>query len=257
MITPEEKRWLGIGATIAVLLFVAVSFSGEPLHRICQSPNEQETVCSSYHLIPYFFLKIIAVTDAHEGFFSLLTGAAVALFTLGLVGLGWKDDQHFRVSERAYVKLSHDEPGVRWEGNTGKFKIVLKITNHGDTPARVTDVVTNFFLPPPDMRITELPPYVRHDFPQETKAFLVKDDCFYQHIELSVEPAEQVALGEGTVKMIFFGYADYIDQFGVRYRAGYGRQYLRTATVNNLIFPDEGPFNYDRKRSRREGSDWD
>jgi hypothetical protein len=85
----------------------------------------------------------------------------------------------------------------------------------------------------------------------------VKDDYIFQHVELSVDPAEQVEIEAGRVGMVFYGYADYIDQFGKRHRAGYGRSYLRTAAQNNLVFPDEGPFNYDRERGPSEGIDWE
>jgi hypothetical protein len=79
-------------------------------------------------------------------------GSWVAIFTGLLVYRTIMQERANKISQRAYVKMSHTEPGVRWEGQTGRFKIALKITNHGITPARVTDVVTNFFLPPLGMR---------------------------------------------------------------------------------------------------------
>ena len=60
----------------------------------------------------------------------------------------------------------------------------------------------------------------------------------------------------GTQRLIVYGYVDYIDQFGQRHRAGFGRQYHPSATTNNMVFPDTGPFNYDCERQVGEGIDW-
>jgi hypothetical protein len=73
---------------------------------------------------------------------------------------------------------------------------------------------------------------------------------------MSITDEERLAVDDGTQKMIIFGYADYIDQFGIRHRAGYGRLYI-DSQVNNLAYPDTGPFNYDRIRLPDEGIDWD
>jgi hypothetical protein len=185
--------------------------------------------------------------------FSLFTGVAI----VGQWTAMLRTNKHFRIGERSYVKMSHEPPGIKWESDTsGNFKVVLKITNHGRTPGNVTDVVTNFFLPPSKMRITELPPSVRHTFLKETKAFLVHGDYIYQHADLSVTVEERNDILAGRVVLIFYGYVDYIDQFNVRHRGGYGRKYLPTGVEQNLVFPDEGLFNYDRVRKTGEGIDW-
>lgn len=259
-----KKHRFAIVAIGCVLAVLWLSFSSESFQSCIENKQNVDAEKAFYESISHFLISLGVLRGCTSYFIHEAGDAITVLATLLIAIFTWtlwrstdRAGEHFRVSERAYVKLSQTPPGLRWEGNTGKFNIALKITNHGHTPARVTDVVTNFFLPPLGMRINELPPYVRHNFIKETKAFLVKDDCVFQHISLSVEPAEQASLIAGSVKMIFFGYADYIDVFGVRHRAGYGRQYLPTATENNLVFPNEGPFNYDRERIRGEGTDWD
>jgi len=185
-------------------------------------------------------------------------GVAVAAFTLVLALIGRRANEHFRVTERAYVKVSPIEPGIRWDGsNSGRFEITFRIKNFGSTPAKVTDVISNAIAAPKDMIFDELPPSVRHDFAKETKAFLVKDDEFYQHPHNAIDDAERPEVEAGDKRLIVYGYVDYVDQFGVRHRGGFGRQYLPNATTNNMIFPDTGPFNYDKVRKSGEGIDWD
>ena len=50
------------------------------------------------------------VVDAHAPLVEALAGAAVAWFTYVLVRVGQRADQHFRVTERAYIKMSHVTP---------------------------------------------------------------------------------------------------------------------------------------------------
>src|ERR1700733_15109223 len=247
------RQWIYLGVAVALLSGLVISFYGEPKYEVCETPNDYETICQNYHIVPYFSIKIVRLTDRHEGFFSLLTGAAVALFTFCLVVLGRNADRHFRVSERAYVKISPFEPGVKWDGpEAGGFTTTLRVKNFGETPAIVTDVISNAFASPKDMIFDEAPPTVRHDFPQETKAFLVKGDEFFQHPHTEIDDAERAEVEAGGKFLIVYGYVYYIDKFGVRHRGGFGRRYLPSATTNNLIFPDTGPFNYDRVRKPGE-----
>src|SRR6476661_11045388 len=46
-----------------------------------------------------------------------------------------------RVIERAYVKISHEPPGVRFERMDMTIHVKLRVKNFGRTPAHVTDVI--------------------------------------------------------------------------------------------------------------------
>lgn len=252
---PEWRWWPALAlAALITTAGVAVVLSPSP-----PRPQQRQIAQTETHNEVWD-----AVREAFDSFRTVPADNWIACFTalttlifLGQLFAMRRANQHFRVTERAYVKLSHESPGILWQGNSGKFRVSLRITNFGRTPARVTDVVTNFFLCDPTMKIDELPPSVQHGFSKETKAFLVTQDYFFQHIEMSITPTEQQQVVNAAQKLIFYGYADYVDQFGVRHRSGYGRQYEPRITQNNLIFPDEGLFNYDRKRARGEGRDWD
>jgi hypothetical protein len=52
------------------------------------------------------------------------------------------------------------------------------------------------------------------------------------------------------------GYADYIDQFNNRHRAGYARRYNPVSPQDNLHIAMDIGYNYDRLRNQGEGNDW-
>jgi len=192
-----------------------------------------------------------------DGWVAVFTGLTAAIFFFQLLTMR-RTNEHFRLTERAYAKVSPVAPGVRWDGaGKGGFTLTFRIKNFGSTPANVTDVVSNAIAIPKNMIIDSLPGYARHEFPKESKSFLVKNDEFYQHPHNAIDDAERPEVDAGDKRLIVYGYVDYIDQFGCRHRGGFGRQYLPNATENNMIFPDTGPFNYDRVRETGEGIDWD
>ena len=186
-----------------------------------------------------------------SGLLLLVTGAQLIL--------GWRTGKHFQRTERAYIKLSHDEPGVVWDADksSGKFRLSLQVKNFGRTPGQVTDVIANFLVVDKAMKFDELPESVRAaHIKKETSGFLVCNDYFFQHTSLSVTKDERAAIESGRLRLIIYACVDYIDQFNVRHRGGYGRLHVPALVENNLIFPDSGPFNYDRVRRRGEGIDW-
>jgi hypothetical protein len=247
---PQWRYWPACAFAVYVLL-AAAGWSLEP-------PAKQQSQSITKNEIENPISELIAlIMDAKsDQWIAVFTGLTGVIFLFQLLAMR-RDNEHFRVVERAYVKVSPVEPGAIWDGDgKGGFKVVYKIKNFGSTPARVTDVISNAFAPPNDMQFdNEIPDNVRHAFPKETLAFLVKDDEFYQYPHTAIDDAERPIVESGAQKMIVLGYADYIDQFGVRHRAGFGRQYLPNAKTLNLVFPDTGKFNYDRVRKPGEGID--
>jgi hypothetical protein len=186
------------------------------------------------------------------------------------------------LAERAYVAISHHPPGVEIEhaavtqageeefGGWHEVEFQFAIKNHGNTPARITDISLNHFIGMPSD--IPLPPTVPGT---GERLFLVKDDVVNDDRHFQITDVQRSQLGL-TLRLWMMGYVDYIDAFGIRRRSGYARYYdpaidhdsryfstqtgfdeARYARRNNLPFVTEPGYNYDRRRVRGEGNDWD
>jgi hypothetical protein len=214
-----------------------------------------------------------------------------------------------KVAERAYVAMSHHPPGIRVhserlpsDGGEERWRhnvtLRVKVTNHGNTPARVTRSLVQVLLT--NDEFPQLPNYAE-ELARRGQVSLVKDGNY-----TITTPYEFKSTGGASFSAAFaelfteghrlyvIGYVDYIDKFDQRHRSGYGRiyqpsiddrrspEYQIQATVddgdvfignmqsratrfdpmlydarNNLAFLTQPGYNYDRKRKRGEGSDWD
>jgi hypothetical protein len=149
---------------------------------------------------------------------------------------------HIAVVERAYVKMSHvsrkEMPdGSMIEGlilSGGKASVVIQVTNHGNTPAEVTDAFVQSCPGP----LPRFPAYQRPESRTDRQGFLVRQDHFNFTEDLEHAPAPRQDL-------FVFGYVTYKDRFGVTHYGGYARQYLRGAKGNNLGFVDNPNYNFD------------
>jgi hypothetical protein len=161
------------------------------------------------------------------------------------------------LTERAYVDMSHDQPGfVTMEGATG---VSVAIKNHGKTPATVTAVNLTFLqhgwpLPPT--------PEYNENLTVRTRTVVMPGERFTHERRHALIGSGQSALPESVatpglqgVHAWLIGYVDYRDRFGGRHRGGYGRRY-RPNPGNNLVFIDEDDYNYDRPREKSQGNDW-
>jgi hypothetical protein len=282
----NERRKLFLGAAAVLIFLVAVSYSGYPQYEICQHPNENQTICANYHIIPYFVVEIVGGADRHEGFFSLLTGAAVAFFTLGLVIIGFKADRHFRVVERAYVKLSHHPPGIYWEnprpadlfyGQQDSLeywvRADLRVKNFGKTPAHVTEICLACKFLGEGEKLPGQPDYSEGTI-GPAHAFLVADDEFTHMTRVKIAIEDKRSIWDGAKRLFVFGYVEYRDKFGTHHRGRYARRYEHGPTAptpiiihtgqslirneamlraSNLIFVDEMGYNSDVAQ-RSDGS---
>ena len=119
--------------------------------------------------------------------------------------------------------------------------------------------------------LSEVPNYYVRKRQEPTRAFLVTGEVFTRYERsLRIEPAVIPAVKDETVKLMLYGYVDYIDVFGKRHRSGYARDYSpkrdnradypydeEFETRNNLVFMEQRGYNYDRLRKKGEGNDWD
>ncbi len=174
-----------------------------------------------------------------------------------------------RASERAYVKMSHERPGV-WFGN-GSWFVRSKAINYGRTPADVTDIHVTRLILPIGNDLPPTPPYNRSEGNKyATSAFLVAGDKVFTTFGGVISDQELESIRNGMTRFYVFGYVDYVDRFKTRHRAGYSRMYQPEIDIRpngqseevfakrtNLVFVPQHGYNYDRIRSRGEGNDWD
>jgi len=162
----------------------------------------------------------------------------------------WLQAKSAMVAERAYVKLSHKEPGIE-RVDEQSYVVRLEVKNWGRTPAHVTDVMIGF----KKLKYgTSLPiPYPYPDAKRESfpNGFLVPNESLYVHRHTS--PHNVLDTSE---QLWVFGHVDYVDIFDRRWRGGYARKYVGRSD-NNLMYDTEGRHNYDRERTPDEGIDWD
>lgn len=203
-----------------------------------------------------------------------ITGAAVwvALGTLRAINrqvsanqtsaeAALEEARAIKMSERAYIKMSHDEDGlVITQNETVRMcDVNLKIENCGRTPGTVTDVRLNISLLGGDKVLPKIPNYGGVPDESTPNVFLVPGDFFYWFRVRSLGKLDSPNPATGAIRLYVLGYVDYIDIFGQRHRAGYARQYNPHVGggKKNLFFVSEPGYNYDRQRQPGEGNDWD
>jgi hypothetical protein len=197
---------------------------------------------------------------------------------------------HTMVIERAYVTMSHHPPGIIIDSISVEstedpvrrqdVEVHVGVQNLGSTPANVTRTLLQLLIT--DQPLPPVPLYAEDEQGETACVFLTKSDQFTIHRSWKMESAGIEEVGKNARKwtMYVIGYIDYIDRFGRRHRAGYGRfyepgvdkaSYYRKvpgrvvpardeeafANRNNLYFITQPGYNYDRERQKGEGSDWD
>ena len=159
-----------------------------------------------------------------------------------------------RRSERAYVTMSHKPPGLDITTHIGGAAFRIEIKNSGRTPAAITDVLFQLDWFGPDNPAPEQPVYRTNEPRFQTGAFLVAQ-AHFTHFNTLPMPGYSDGEGKGE-ELWFYGYVDYIDEFGDSHRAGYARVFrpdlVKETTPpeerNNLAFVQRHGWNYDVPR---------
>jgi hypothetical protein len=231
---------------------------------------------------------IVDWIEAHEGILTALATIVIAVFTWALArstkrlwietkeastiakksaDAALKTAQNMEAAERAYVKMSHLLPGVRFEqdGTICRVTVQMRIKNYGRTPAKVTNILFFHQWLPQGEPLPRTPDYPQSVGDEAPKMFLVTDEEVFtpQHTQSVTFTVEDVR--NGVKHLWLYGYVDYIDQFGQRHRSGYASAYNSQfdltaegrTDVDNLVFVTQEGYNYDRPRKRGEGNDWD
>ena len=155
-------------------------------------------------------------------------------------------------AERAYVKMEHVPPGLLFDKPGGDLKMVL--TNHGRTPATITDVRIGLKRLDHGEPLQE--PFTYRERVKYRQAYLVPNETF-TFTEVAFLGAS--VKDDSSRRLWAFGHVDYEDAFGNQYRRGWARLYepALNGGPNNLVYSEEfsTPYNYDRKRTKDHGND--
>ena len=273
--------WAVAGTVIGMAALWLVSFIFGLSHEICpQGSGAQNGNCPRYNLLFFSLWHLTEITNWLSPALTALATIAVGYFTWTLwqsneaAGkLAERGQEHFRVTERAYVKMSHFSPGIEFVQNMGAIHIItsIRVKNFGHTPAHVTDVYVGSLITAVGAGLPDIPEYPPIEGREIAAAFLVADDEFVHHVDFAPTHAETEAVQNGTADLYIIGYVDYRDKFGDRHRGAYARLYDSTvdwvpanmaaqeafANRNNLTIVSDGKYNDDRFRVHGEGVDWD
>jgi hypothetical protein len=210
-------------------------------------------------------LEIIRHIDVTAAVGAVAT-IVIAVFSGTLWWVNKRQGSDARIIQRAYVKISHSSPGV--ELDTSGFYLQVSIKNFGQTPARVTDIVTKPVVVAHGELLPTIPDYTCEDPGPPLRGFLVRDDEFFIPRFYSITSYEMEQVKGKHADLYVIGFVDHIDQLGERHRGGYARRYFPAidemkyeteadrAKRNNLHVVVQERYNYDRLRHRGEGKDW-
>ena len=166
-----------------------------------------------------------------------------------------------KLSERAYVAISHVPPGLGMD-DIGGVWVEMRVKNFGRTPGRTERINIDFLYLEDAQFVPDTPPRIER---QETvSVFLVTQDEFFFNHQRALGATVVDNLREGKGTLLVWGYVDYLDAFNRPHRAGYGRIYnaslddprhYRTGTYekrSNLNIVIRQAYNYDRERRQDE-----
>ena len=174
--------------------------------------------------------------------------------------------QHMQSADRAYIKISHAPTGLIFNDPTAQVlygtyrtgNVTIDVSNIGKTPARITGFVKTHFILPNEIPLPPIPLYDSGAFERpEVRTTMYATDAMTPKFKINLSTDEYTAIHAKTSRLYLLMYADYIDQFGIRHRAGYARRYAPQSTGNNLDLVTQRDYNYDRPRQKGEGDDWD
>ena len=170
-------------------------------------------------------------------------------------------------AERAYIKISHTNLGLAFIDSTEEifygpernFTVHVEVRNIGNTPARLTDVVVTPYIAPTELGLPPLPPYDVKPDRTSVHIIMYPDDMVSPPCTFPMSLADYEVIHDRprTKQLYLLIYADYIDHFDIRHRAGYARHYDPDPREHSLVVVTQKGYNYDRPREKGEGNDWD
>jgi hypothetical protein len=202
----------------------------------------------------------------------------LAMITLGLAFYTarlWKatrklvestDDATRRI-QRAYIRMSYANPGLSFISDILEERIIVnvEIKNCGETPAVITEIFLKYSVLRDTENMPAVPDYYFTEERNKIDTFLVKGDWFFTLFSVPIkkigENVSLIAIKKGEIRLVMFGYVDYVDIFGQKHRYGFAREYYpgvdrygsasAPADRNNMGFLIQNGYNYDRTENEQ------
>jgi len=150
------------------------------------------------------------------------------------------------LAERAWIDISHQQPGLQITPQFMRFSVVVK--NHGRTPAQASNPKMFFQLAEVGAPLPTVPIYGRP--PREVPITVVMPaESFFLWQNWNPFPEDVMGMIQSGQRILWLlGFVDYFDIFGRSYRSGYCRRYIPTplpGSTNNLVYELVTNYNYD------------
>ena len=174
-----------------------------------------------------------------------------------------KTAHHMEIADRAYIKISHEPPGLVQTTSAADvlyapnrtYEIQIEVRNIGNTPAEITQLSFTHTILPSNATLPVIPPYNSSPEGEAIKTIMYGSDAIFPSPSFVMTRDDAEAIGAGTKQLYVLGYADYVDHFGTCHRAGYARRYDPRARENNLSIVTQRGYNYDERRNSDKGND--
>lgn len=234
---------------VLLLAMIDSSLFSVPQIAICETNKEGgANDCAIYNPSLYFLWRVGKFAVQEHGFITALATIMIGVFTWRLWNatdelkkISTHQVETSRVSERAYVRMSHTEPGV----NPANKKVQMEIRNTGRTPARVVGVRLGPLVLDKGQLLPVNPPYELTVNLPGAQGFLPTTDFFFARLGLIIPDLEWGAITRDVRTLYVIGFVEYIDMFDIWHRAGYARRYAHGRAENNLAFVSGRTYSYD------------
>ena len=141
----DWRYWLVALSTLTLFFWVADVESRilpEPLRQECEQGNQTDKkYCPAYRVFFFFVGEGIGCAQKYNGLLTAIATGFIAAFTIVLAGVGKRQAtlnklvaDNAIVSQRAYVTLSHNAPGLRFdrqENGDFRYDVNLAVINSG------------------------------------------------------------------------------------------------------------------------------
>lgn len=172
---------------------------------------------------------LIAFADRHANLINALAALAMVAVSVALWRVSRNQAAISRAQGVAAMRIERAYIGVGIENNLMSFGLVqpenslvaalaLRVTNHGNTPARVEQISVSVSM---EFQAPDDPPSVSR-IDRSGHAYLMSDGYFLVPLQRALPSDCEREVIAGKAFVLISGYVDYIDSFDVPRRAGFG-----------------------------------